>query len=135
MNEHIRKILILSGLSLVAIIFLKGTSFDVSSMPKWAIIIAIIMAILLLVAISLLIWFGIKSFKDKKGHGNDPSDDGHHNEGSHGGGDDHHHAVESKRAFTAKMVALVLSFATLLAIAIIFIQAYKGVSRDKEDDK
>ena len=136
MNEHIRKILIISGLSLLAMLFLKGMSFDISSMPKWAIVIAIIMAILLLVAIALLIWLGYKSFKDEKGDGVSDEDE-HHEEGHEGGhsGDDHHHEVESSRAFIAKMVALVLTFVVSLAIAIIFIRAYKEVSLDKDDDK
>lgn len=137
MNEHLKKILIFSGAALGVLFLLKGTSFSVKELPLWLIIIAGILCIILIVVIATLIIAGFRSFKsEKKGHGSGHSDDDDdHSGGNHGGGDDHHHKVESKRAFIAKMVLLVLSFATLLAIAIIFIQAYKEVSLDKDDDK
>lgn len=94
----------------------------------------LIMIGLSLLFAGILIYFKVSDSKKKSAQEEAGEDPEHPDEGGHGG-DDHHHAVESKRAFIAKMTALVLSFATLLAIAIIFIQAYKEVSLDKDDDK
>lgn len=137
MNEHLKKILIFSGAALGVLFLLKGTSFSVKELPLWLIIIAGILCIILIVVIATLIIAGFRSFKsEKKGHGSGHSDDDDdHSGGNHGGGDDHHHEVESSRAFIAKMVALVLTFVVSLAIAIIFIRAYKEVSLDKDDNK
>lgn len=95
-----------------------------------------------LVMLGLLIFFAgiliyLKLSEKKKKPTHEAAEEGdpeHSGEGSHSG-DDHHHAVESKRAFIAKMVFLVLSFATLAVVVVIFIQAGKEVSLDKDDDK
>lgn len=136
MNEHLKKILIFSGATLGVLFLLKGTSFSVKELPLWLIIIAGILCIILIVVIAILIIAGFRSFKsEKKGHGSGHSDDGDDHSGGSHGGDDHHHEVETRRAFIAKMVVLVLSFITMAVIAIIFIRAYKEVSLDKDDDK
>ena len=94
----------------------------------------LVMLGLVILFAGILIYFKVSDSKKESAQEEAGEDPEHPGEGGHSG-DDHHHAVESNRAFIAKMVALVLSFATLLAIAIIFIRAYKEVSLDKDDDK
>ncbi len=95
----------------------------------------LVMLGLFFVLIGVLIY--LKALDRRKGHSSsgEAANADPHEGGDHASADDHHHKVESRRAFIAKMFALVLTFATLVVIAIVFIQAYKEVSLDKDDDK